>query len=333
MATPKATLSDSLSDTADITSFHNCRVLKDVCILDDRPLGVGAYGKVFEVQHEGKICAAKQIHSLFFSIAREKELKRLKSNFNRECSIWSTLRHPNIVTLIGVYFINGDNSGMPIMVMEKMECTLTSLIESVRGIDFQRKLSILHDVSKGLQYLHDCNPPIIHRDLTPNNILLHQGETKISDLGVSKAMKNTASGCKMTKVPGTPDYMPPETFEDNPRYDTAVDIFSYAGIILFTIIEEWPTPSAREKKSNSENQKREIVLEVDRRQDYLSKMTEYHGERLKSLVISCLNDEPELRPNIKEVSKEIEAFKESPDGFDPVLQVSSKNKNLLIFYS
>ena len=220
------------------------------------------------------------------------------------------------------------------MVMEKMECTLTSLIEctAVKGIDIQRKLSILHDVSGGLGHLHNLKPCSIHRDLTPNNILLHQGKAKISDLGVSKAMNNTVSDCKMTKVPGTPDFMPPETFEDDPKYGTAVDTFSYAGIVLHTISEKWPTPTAREKY-NSEKQKREIVSEVDRRQDYLNKMTEYHGEKLRPLVISCLNDQPELRPDIKKVSIKIEAFKKSldnHDGFDFVLPTPSNSPVLQV---
>ena len=303
---------DTHSVKSDIPpSLH---VLKDVRILDDKPLGVGAYAKVYEAQHAGNVCAAKEIHPLLLQIAKPKELERLKSNFLRECSIWSTLNHQNIITLIGVYFRDSNNTGIPIMVMEKMECTLTSLIEkaAVGGIDLQRKLSILHDVSRELQYLHNLNPTIIHHDLTPNNILLRQGEVKISDLGVIKVIQNYTSGCIMTKVPGTPHFMPPETFVDNPRYSKAVDIFAYAGIVLYTIIEEWPVPTAREK-INIENQKPEIVSEVDRHQEFLNKMTKYHGGKLRPLVISCLNDKPELRPDIEKVSIEIDILKKSPD--------------------
>ena len=103
----------------------------------DKPLSIEAYGKVFEVWYAGKGCTAKEIHSVFFQNAEPKELKRFKSNFLQECSIWSTLHQPNIVTLIGVYFRDRNNTGIPIMVMVKMECTLTSLIESVAvgGID------------------------------------------------------------------------------------------------------------------------------------------------------------------------------------------------------
>ena len=79
--------------------------------------------------------------------------------------------------------------------------------------------------------------------------------------------------------------------------------------MLYTIVEEWPTPTAREKV-NSENQKREIVSEVDRRQKYLTMMAKHHAGMLEPLVKSCLNDKPELRPTISEVSTEIKKVRE-----------------------
>ena len=316
-----------------VQTVLHCFVLKtqDVQERVDVELGAGAYGRVFEVQYAGKCCAAKEIHSLFFSILQPKELEKIKRNFLNECRIWSTLNWPNIVTLIGVYFRDDDRTGMPLMVMEKMECSLRSLVEkqddAAMKIDLRLKLSILHDVAGGLWHLHNQVPPIVHRDLTPNNILLRRGtqgeghcfEAKISDLGVSKVLENT---CKMTKTPGTPDFMPPETFLDNPKYGTPVDIFSYAGVVLYTIVEEWPTPTAREKVTN---QVTEIVSEVTRRQQYLIKMNKF--EELKSLVISCLNDHPGCRPAISEVSAMIEVVSDNYPTITeqncPPLQVSS----------
>ena len=60
---------------------------------------------------------------------------------------------------------------------------------------------------------YDRASPIIHRDLSPNNILLsYDSVAKISDLGVARVVKagtkNTKS--KLTKAPGTMDFMPPE---------------------------------------------------------------------------------------------------------------------------
>ena len=75
------------------------------------------------------------------------------------------------------------------MVMEKMQESVTSLVDKHDNIPLLVKLSILHDVSLGLRYLHGHNPPIVHRDLSPNNILVNRHlEAKITDLGVAKAM-------------------------------------------------------------------------------------------------------------------------------------------------
>ena len=329
----------TLSVTSSLQSKVECAILKDV----QRPkidiqLGVGAYGRVFEVQYLGKACAAKEVHSIFLRAAAPEEIDRIKHNFFRECRIWSALHHPNIVTLIGVY-AGGDNdntAGIPVMVMEKMECSLRSLIEQQEDhkLYLPLKVSILDDISVGLWHLHNQSPPIIHRDLTPNNILLRKMnqcyEAKISDLGVSKMMENTDSGRKMTKAPGTLDFMPPETRYDNPNYGTAVDIFSFAGIILYTIVQKWPLPTAREE-INPANDKVEIVCEAQRRQEYLNLMTGFEND-LKPLVISCLNDNPNCRPVISEVSMAIKEVKETTSAsgrFDP-LAVQCESSHLQV---
>ena len=84
------------------------------------------------------------------------------------------------------------------------------------------KASILYDVAFGLNYLHSFNPPIIHRDLSPNNILLSRDSiAKISDLGVAKVVQadSRATQTMLTKAPGTIDFMPPESFGETPQYN------------------------------------------------------------------------------------------------------------------
>ena len=109
------------------------------------------------------------------------------------------------------------------------------------------KLSILDEVCLGLRYLHSRNPPIVHRDLTPNNILLsYRLEAKITDLGVAKVVR-TDNQKTMTKLSGTPDqdFMPPEALSVRPVYGHSLDVFSYGGVILNVITQLWPQPSDR----------------------------------------------------------------------------------------
>ena len=182
-----------------------------------------------------------------------------------------------------------------------MRQNLTDFIEQYSSIPINVKLSILNDVCLGLRYLHSKDPPILHRDLTPNNILLSNYlEAKITDLGVAKAVqsKNTKM---MTKAPGTVDFMPPEALVDKPMYGLPLDVFSLGGVILFAIIQEWPHPLSL-VQFDSDTGTKVCLSEVQRRQVYLDKMT---GE-LKSLVMSCLSDNPKERPSVVQVSAKIE---------------------------
>ena len=105
------------------------------------------------------------------------------------------------------------------------------------------KLSILLDVSYGLLYLHTLPTPIIHRDLSANNILLTADglQAKIADLGVSKLLDlQTQTKIAQTKVPGSQNYMPPEALTENPEYGLKLDIFSFGHLMLYTATQEFP---------------------------------------------------------------------------------------------
>ena len=200
-----------------------------------------------------------------------------------------------------------DKHKLPIIVMEKMQHSLRGLVEKYNNIPLNVKLSILDEVCLGLRYLHSRNPPIVHRDLTPNNILLsYRLEAKITDLGVAKAIK-TDNQQTMTKLPGTPDFMPPEALNTRPVYGPSLDVFSYGGIILNVTTHQWPEPS-NQTNFDPQTSKWEIVPEVKRRQHYLEMMTA-GTENLKPLVISCLHDDPNKRPSVVEVSKTIKMEK------------------------
>ena len=248
--------------------------LEDV-ILQNKELGNGAYGRVFIAKYLGLPCAAKEIHALLLNGVSAEEKKAIKDGFIRECYQSSTIRHPNIVQFLGVYYT--ERSDLLIMVMELMDTGLTSFIANNQSkIAVETKLSILHDVSLGLNYLHGRHPAIIHRDLSSNNVLLSKGHlvAKISDLGMAKMIRADSKQTKsrLTTAPGTPHFMPPEALdEENPIYGTPVDVFSFAGVALHLFSEEWPTPSAQKKRDP--NTKKLVALsEAQRRQQYLDKI-------------------------------------------------------------
>ena len=114
-------------------------------------------------------------------------MEQIVTKYLQECQLMSELCHPkfNITMFLGMCLI--PNSQLPLLVMEKLDGSLDDLLQSVPHIPLSLKQSILEDVARGLLYLHTHNPPVIHRDLTTNNVLLTSSfVAKITDLGNSR---------------------------------------------------------------------------------------------------------------------------------------------------
>ena len=282
--------------------------LNGVVRVDKQLLGSGSYGKVFAVKRGGKTYAAKEIHSILLETVNVEEKRAVRDNFLKECHQCSTLRHPNIVRFIGVYYPDR-HSVLPVMVMELMDTSLREFVKTP-NISMKIKISILHDISQGLNFLH--NRDVVHRDLSPNNILLSRDSVaKISDLGVAKVVKadSKSTQSKLTRAPGTAHFMPPEALGDNPAYSTGLDIFSYGGLILHVVNQEWPEPTSLTAFDPKSRQVKGFT-EVERRQKYLDMMTA-EAQVLKSLVVRCLDNDSAKRPTITNVLEELKGIKVS----------------------
>ena len=183
-----------------------------------RELGRGSYAAVVEVKYKGLRCAGKKIHRILY----EGQVDNLVRRFEEECRLLSQLSHPHIVQFLGIYLDVDNNT--PVMVMEFLPITLTQCLDRYGVMPKEIYYSILQDVILGLRYLHERDNPIIHRDLSANNVLLTPDmRAKISDLGVAKILQvNPIRQQTMSKTPGTSCYMPPEVMTDRPRYNLKV---------------------------------------------------------------------------------------------------------------
>ena len=180
--------------------------------------GRGSYAAVVEVKYKGLRCAGKKIHDVFY----EGQVDRLLSKFVEECTLLSRLRHPHIVQFLGTYIDSSTKA--PVLVMEFLPATLAQCLDSYGIMPEEINYSVLKDIALGLHFLHDRELPIVHRDLSANNVLLSTDmRAKISDLGVAKILQvSPAQLSTMTKAPGTQSYMPPEALRPSPRYDAKV---------------------------------------------------------------------------------------------------------------
>ena len=149
--------------------------------------------------------------------------------------------------------------------------------------------SVLHDVSLGLSYLHTQTPPIIHRDLSANNVLLASNMTaKISDLGVARILDLTPlQVSRMTATPGTRTYMPPEVMVADPIYSTSVDTFSFGILMVQVLSGMWPHPKSGPVHAEPNGQ-RIPISEAERREEYLNSIGNDHPLMSASLILKCL---------------------------------------------
>ena len=281
-------------------------ILEGVTTLNRKESGRGSYGKTYAVKYCETICVAREMQ-LVEGLRNER--RQIIESYLEECRQYALLRHPNIVQFLGVYYPNEESSvtsevWLPVMVMELMVDDLASYVVKHESIPVHIKYSIVHDVSLGLCYLHNHNPPIIHQNLTPHGVLLTAHPVaKISDLVVTKLIKAkyVVTAEKDLDLDG---FMPPEALVHPPQYGPPMDVFSLAGIILHTFNQLWPRPT---ELIQSES-KTLGLSEVERRQQYLNNMTSV-VEVLTPLVEECLNYDPALRPTITNVCKRIQVLK------------------------
>lgn len=277
--------------------------LLDGIVETGEEIGKGAYGSVIKVKRWGTVCAAKRLHDLPLQLEGSRSNSSVTAKFERECQLLSELRHPYIVQFLGVYI--PPNARSTVLVMEYLPTSLAKCVDGRPQIPRSLQISILHNVALGLAYLHGHSPPVIHRDLTANNVLLTSNMVaKIADLGVARMIDLTPKkALYLTQAPGTAAYMPPEALAKNPNYNTKIDSFSFGVLTTHLVSQRWPIPTEAVRVGGA----RLIpVSEAQRRQQYLDLMGKEHC--LLPLSLQCLQNDPSLRPEIITIVETLEAL-------------------------
>lgn len=248
--------------------------------------------------------AGKKLHtSLLFD-----EFSKPSNAFNQfieECLHQSKLCHPNIVRLIGVNFPD-PIFPVPTIIMEYLPMTLTQCLNKYPQLPTHLENSLLLDVASGVEYLHGQSPPIMHRDLTSNNVLLtNHLQAKISDLGQAKIFDFSVT-TTLTTAPGNVRYMPPEAKAHKSVYSTKIDVFSFGVLILNVLTHEWPSGDpVLDPKTHLEIP----VTEVEKRKACFDKMDK--ESPLYSLAVECLDNDPKKRPDATALVEKIGKYSQT----------------------
>tara|TARA_B100000925_G_scaffold159615_1_gene119841 strand:- start:59 stop:1216 length:1158 start_codon:yes stop_codon:yes gene_type:complete len=171
-----------------------------------------------------------------------KQITKIIDNkyFNNEISLMKKLKHPNILQLIDVV----RTKGIVYIILEY--CNGGDLSKYISSDNINQDYRYFSQILSGLEYLHKNN--ILHRDIKPQNILIHNNNIKISDFGFAKAFEKNEL---ITTFCGSPLYMAPEIIIDK-EYNAQSDIWSLGVIIyeLFTKSHPYYTSSKKELWDN-----------------------------------------------------------------------------------
>ncbi|KAB5561834.1 hypothetical protein DKX38_006791 [Salix brachista] len=266
-----------------------------------KQVGQGGYGKVYKgVLADGTIVAIKRAHAR--SLQGQNE-------FFTEIELLSRLHHRNLVPLVGYCFEQEEQ----MLVYEFMPNGSVGHLLSgnfKRPASFSMRMSIALGSAKGILYLHtEADPPIIHRDIKANNILLDFKFTaKVSDFGISKlAPARDCEGAEShisTIVKGTPGYLDPEYFLTNKLTEKS-DVYSLGIVFLELLTGMEPISHGKHivREVNAACQSGIMFSIVDQ------KMGPYPSDCVKkfmALALKCCQDEPAERPTMLEVVREVE---------------------------
>lgn len=190
--------------------------------VDLNKLGVGGFATVWKARWRGDLVAIKVIDS------PEKD-ETFRKTFLQEAEFLAKLRHGNIVQLLAVSVAFPNYC----LVMELCENgSLDDYLKNKKSVSGSTLLRMAHDTARGMNYLHQMTPPMIHRDLKPQNLLLDASyRVKVSDLGLVRAKGATHDTEMSGNFAGSPGYMAPECLRQE-DYDELSDVWSY-GVVLW----------------------------------------------------------------------------------------------------
>ncbi|KAG8947233.1 hypothetical protein FRC03_001146 [Tulasnella sp. 419] len=224
------------------------------------PCGGGAFSDVW-------ICDAKFIDNTLRTVAEKRlrtvmidqvdrdgvsVLKRMIQRLQREIHVWSKLKHPYIVPLIGFR-------------IEPSTCLISPWYSNghVRNwvkrhpeVDRQK---LMRQAANGMTHLHSMDPPIIHGDIKADNVLVDDGgNAVINDFGLSQIIEDTSPGFTITSTGavGNARWLAPEIVSGDLMRSKASDVYAFGCLLLeiatgalpFKDLKDNQIPSALERR-------------------------------------------------------------------------------------
>ncbi|KAG8830157.1 hypothetical protein FRC17_005330 [Serendipita sp. 399] len=262
--------------------------------IEPKPVFVGPYSLVYRGVLDGELVAIKVLQPVAGCA-----LHTMRRKIERERTVWAMLDHPNILPLYG--FAEEDARFQPLGALvspwHRYGSASAFLSEHGASIDNSTRTNLWGGVIRGVQYLHEHNPRIVHGDLKPSNVLIDDhGVAKICDFGLVAFFLETGTTGLTTTSPysGTERYLAPELIlsENHVQITTLSDVYALGCIGL------------------EDGRQGLIIREILRHVKPASQpsLLDVSLEATWQLVERCLCFDPLQRPTVEELSLSTEAF-------------------------
>ncbi len=206
-----------------------------------RLLGQGGFGAVYQAMDLNlqRVVAVKE--NLDASVAAQRQ-------FQREAQMLAPIRHQHLPQILD-YFI--ETNGWQYLVMEFVAgSTLRQLVQQNGALAEVQALVWANQILDALNELHSNNPPIIHRDIKPDNIIITpRGNAMLVDFGIAKAAHPgmpTTTGARAV----SPSFSPPEQYGNAPT-DARSDMYAFGATLYYVLTGIEPPESIQRIITNT----------------------------------------------------------------------------------
>ncbi|KAM1031944.1 hypothetical protein ACFX13_036448 [Malus domestica] len=275
---------------------------------DKHCIGIGGFGRVYKAELEsGQVVAVKRLNT---EDSNDIPVINLRS-FENEIRTLINIRHRNIIRLYGFC----SRRGCIFLLYEYFE--RGSLGKSLYGVEgvtelgWATRVKILKGLAHALSYLHnDCSPPIVHRDVTVNNVLLDQDfEPRLSDFGTARLL--SANSSNWTHIVGSFGYMAPE-LALTMRVTNKCDVYSFGVVALEMMMGKHPGDMLESQLLESSRLSQDNVglLLKDMLDQRLEPPTDELAKAVvlvMSLALACTRAHPRSRPPMSFVAQKLSA--------------------------
>ncbi|XP_068321857.1 MDIS1-interacting receptor like kinase 2-like [Pyrus communis] len=271
-------------------------------------IGEGGFGKVYKAElQSGQVVAVKRLN---MDDSNDVPAINLQS-FQNEIRTLTTIRHRNVIRLYGF----STRKGCIFLLYEYLERgSLGKALYGVEGVielGWPTRVKIVQGLARALSYLHhDCSPPIVHRDVTINNVLLEQDfEPRLSDFGTAKLLSIDSSN--WTNIVGTLGYMAPELAYIMQVTDKC-DVYSFGVVALEVMMGRHPRDMLESQlleSSTSMKGNADLLLKdvLDQRLEPPANELAKAVVLIMSIALACIRTRPGLRPTMHFVSQNLSA--------------------------